>query len=309
MATGFRFRLAPRTSEVQDFTLEWDDPAIVRRMVREWRTHFPGDRCEELTSFCRVSVTGDEGGDPPVLIGGAFVGDPDALCDTLKRMLPNTFEEAKTDVCAPQEARPRRAAAASFTHPGYQPGPPVAALRRLESLAGVSDSDLSQTCAGIPYPHKVSSCFPRPGFGDDGDRAITEFVSASAHLPEARLYLSLHCMGGAVGRGGERSSFAYRDRPFMLQYQAWWAHPGDHEVGERCLRWVRDFRKAMRGHTEGAFINFPDVDLVPDPETPAGRLKLLRFYYGGNLDALIGIKSEWDPDNVLDFEMGIPTSG
>lgn len=62
----------------------------------------------------------------------------------------------------------------------------------------------------------------------------------------------------------------------------------------------------MDPHTEGAFINFPDRSLVPHPETREGRLKLLRFYYAQNLERLRAIKERYDPENRLDFEMGIP---
>ena len=63
----------------------------------------------------------------------------------------------------------------------------------------------------------------------------------------------------------------------------------------------------MKGYTEGSFINFPDKDLVPNPDTPDGREKLLAYYYAGNLAQLVGVKQQYDPLNAFDFEMGIPT--
>lgn len=45
---------------------------------------------------------------------------------------------------------------------------------------------------------------------------------------------------------------------------------------------------------------------APHPETPEGRLKLLRFYYAQNLERLRAVKERYDPENRLDFEMGIP---
>jgi hypothetical protein len=92
----------------------------------------------------------------------------------------------------------------------------------------------------------------------------------------------------------------------MLQYQAWWA-VNDYRIQIESMEWLSRFRDGMQPWTEGGFINFPDRDLVQftndDP-----RKELLRFYYAGNLDTLIGIKAQYDPGNFFDFEMGIPTS-
>jgi hypothetical protein len=117
-------------------------------------------------------------------------------------------------------------------------------------------------------------------------------------------------MGGTIKGDpvwNEQSCFAFRDKPFILQYQAWWANRDDRALGQRCLAWVRDFREKMKPYTEGAFINFPDKDLVPNSETPEGRNALLRYYYAGNLELVIAIKRKYDPENFFNFQMGIPT--
>ena len=66
-------------------------------------------------------------------------------------------------------------------------------------------------------------------------------------------------------------------------------------------------RESSSPEIEGAFINFPDKDLVPNPETAEGRKALLRYYYAGNLERLIAIKRKYDPENFFTFQMGIPT--
>ncbi len=50
----------------------------------------------------------------------------------------------------------------------------------------------------------------------------------------------------------------------------------------------------MKPFTEGSFINFPDRDLVPNPETPerTQSASWLRYYYAGNLDLLIEKEGE-----------------
>jgi FAD/FMN-containing dehydrogenase len=293
--TGFRFALAPRPEHVLSFSLTWSDAGLVAPVLDEWRRAFPHDRVDGLTTFCRVTVVDRhaDGGDPPVVIGGGFLGDEDELRGHLRRLLPTTFDSAELEVMDDM----RRLTAM------YQPGPPVAALRKLHPSMPMED--LKDTCAGLPHRHKVSSSFPNGAFldGDEAVQRIVKFVAASEHEADARLYLSLHCMGGAIAAQDPASSaFAFRRKPFLLQYQAWWATTGDPHLGDRCIRWVRDFRREMEGFTEFAFINFPDRDLASD------RKELLRYYYAQNLDRLIGIKGRVDPEDVFRFGMSIPTA-
>ncbi len=91
----------------------------------------------------------------------------------------------------------------------------------------------------------------------------------------------------------------------MLQFQAWWSNPSDPNTGE-YIDWIENFRKALNLHVEGAFINFPDKDLVPKPDTPDGGIKLLEYYYGKNLDRLREIKVKYDLKNLFSFGMSIP---
>lgn len=123
---------------------------------------------------------------------------------------------------------------------------------------------------------------------------IVDYLNGSKKQPAARRYLSLHSFGGAVApntTNEDRSCFAFRKKPFMLQYQAWW---GNKEDEDRCLDWVSGFRKDMQGYTEGSFINFPDVDIpVAD-------------YYGHNFRDLVQVRSQYDPNAVFQFPMSIP---
>lgn len=291
--TGFRFRLAPLPDDIVSFSMTWADPGCVEQVAEEWRQAFPHDENDRLTTFCRLTVVDRDAGtgDNPALIGGKFLGDCDELRGLLRQLLPTTFEAGKLECTEDRRL---------FT-PLYQPGPPVAALRQLHP--DVPMEDLQDTCAGVPHRHKVSSSFPNQAFLEDGEAVgrIARFLAGSPVEAEARLYLSLHCMGGAIARQDPASSaFAFRRKPFLLQYQAWWATTGDPHLDERCIRWVRDFRQEMEGFTEGAFINFPDRDLASERE------ELLRYYYAQNLDRLIEIKGEVDPKNVFRFGMSIP---
>jgi len=67
--------------------------------------------------------------------------------------------------------------------------------------------------------------------------------------------VSLHSLGGEIRKEREPSSFVFRDRGVLLQYQAWW-QPDAPELDDRCIAWVENVRDTMKPRTDGAFINF-----------------------------------------------------
>jgi hypothetical protein len=307
--THFNFRLASISAPVWQFTLSWGHPNMIEPVVEEWRQNFPNDGDLRLTSFCRLSSpagTNPPFVDPPVIVAGFFLDDQVPLKALLERLLPTTYSKAKASF-SPVNSPGVEERAMVLQHAEYQPGPPRPASN---ALLGAGIDPPSETCDGGWYPHKVSSCFPRSGFSREAIDTIVKYLVSSSPEPEARRYLSLHGMGGAINNDPARSQescFAFREKPFMLQYQAWWADRENQPLGQRCLAWVRDFRERMKPHTEGSFINFPDKDLVPNPGTPEGRKALLRYYYAGNLEGLIEKKCKYDQGEFFNFEMGIPT--
>ncbi|GAB5526459.1 MAG: hypothetical protein Roseis2KO_43310 [Roseivirga sp.] len=169
------------------------------------------------------------------------------------------------------------------------------------------------TC-DMPHPHKVTSLYPKDGI--DHRKLANQIYAQLAEPPflaDVNRYMVWHCLGGAM-RNPEfenASSFAFRNKPYMLQLQSWWNHAGqlrnDKSRDKDYTRWINDFRKELQGHemTEGAFINFVDKDIVEDISTPEGRLELLKHYYGQNLNKLREIKTKVDPYNAFDFAMGV----
>lgn len=289
VVTEYRIRTAVVESPLSTFTVSWDDPRHRRAVIEEWRRNFPGDHDTRLTSFCRVTTVDPNDVDPPVLIGGNCLAGADAVVRTLERLLPNTIATASTISVSPVH----KLRATGFTHPEYQPGPPPAALK---AVAGAGTPNLADTCAGNPFPHKVSSCFPSGTFDSGAVEKIVSYIETSTAESMARRYLSLHSMGGAI-RNEVANSFAWRDKPFMLQYQAWWLPDrNDPGLGDRCMEWLTTFRDQMRGarYTEGSFINFPDRDIP------------IEDYYGHKFATLKQYKDLFDIDGVFDFEMGIP---
>lgn len=168
------------------------------------------------------------------------------------------------------------------------------------------------TC-DAPHPHKVTSGFPKANI-DHYKLAekIHEYLANTCYRADINKYMSFHCMGGAVYDHPEQRAFPWSDKPYMLQVQAWWNLSGNAGIDRQRRNeyddWVINFRKYIEADIEGAFINFVDKDLVANPQTPQGRLPLLRHYYGENLPKLMAIKTKYDAHNFFEFGMSIPST-
>jgi hypothetical protein len=304
IVTNFLFRLEQLDGWLTTFEVHWTKPQMLA-VCTKWMQEFSGLN-PNLTTFCRLTVVDQETSDTPaVLVAGQFYG---AIAD---------LQEILKPLCAVAEPCFSKYEAIDYTDP-----PSVAATNAGGGRAATPQTDAylalgalmqpgppnapSQTC-DMPHPHKISSTFPQSHDHRQLARTLVDFIQSSTASPTVNLYLSLHGMGGAIRKVSARgSAFPYRDKDFMLQFQAWWTDPRDPRSGEN-LRWIESFRRRMIPFTEGSFINFPDKFLVQDSDRQ--RLELLEFYYGLNLPDLRKIKAKYDPENRFDFGMGIPPNG
>jgi hypothetical protein len=89
----------------------------------------------------------------------------------------------------------------------------------------------------------------------------------------------------------------------LLQFQAWWSDPADDST-DQYINWIWDVRTtlASQGLADGGFFNFQDASIAPE----ADRNALMEYYYGINLDKLIDVKIQYDPNNVFQSGMSIP---
>jgi hypothetical protein len=226
IVTEFVFQPGTLESPIWSFTAKWTKQSLVRPVIDEWRANFPRDADHRLTSFARLSAQQGDSPDPPAIVAGFFVGDQAAVEGLPAKLLPKTYHAASSITFDQVDKAAESGHPHAFQHPEYQPGP----------------GDLSSTCAGIPYPHKISSCFPRAGFGSDAVNTIIETLQNSAGSSNVRRYLSLHSLGGAMGRMNNRSCFPYRAKPFMLQYQAWWGE-NNYGIQAESIEWLTRFRR------------------------------------------------------------------
>ena len=336
VVTDFFYELDPWPDGLErpsNFTIQWNRRSLIAEVMAEWATNFPVSTDNRLTSLLQITLVEkeldapEESDDVPLLLEGTYIGTAEQTEAALAELLPTTFDK---------RYRPKTASGAgSIVHTGFrhsharrQYGPP---RREVVRMAGQLDrnglatapADVQSTCAGNPYPHKVSGFMPKTNIekSQSGsgrpvhtpDPALIETVHGIFNEPAApaskvRCYLSLHSLGGEVFTNEtyrRRSAFPYRDKPFILQPEAWWADPDDTAATREGLDFIARLRERLAPYSEGGFINFPDRDLTgPDQRD---RDALLRPYYGEeNLEKLKQIKSRMDPNNLFDFPMGIP---
>jgi len=109
--------------------------------------------------------------------------------------------------------------------------------------------------------------------------------------------LLLDSYGGKINRvPAGATAFAHRRMLFSFQYGAYWSGSG----GPSALRWIKQFRQAMRPYVSGsAYVNYIDPD-IPDWS---------RAYYGANYRRLQAVKKRHDPRNVFRFRQSIRLPG
>ncbi len=176
----------------------------------------------------------------------------------------------------------------------------------VDSRLHASPARPTDTCLTGPLPHKVSSAFVKNGREVQAAEACFDFLLRNNRpFANASTYISFHSFGGAIAdKAPSETAFPYRDRMLLLQFQAWWSDPADFST-DQYINWIWDARTnlAAQGLTDGGFFNFQDASITPE----ADRHGLMRYYYAGNVDTLIYVKNQYDPDNVFQSRMNIPT--
>lgn len=342
VVTKFKFQLHKLAPKMTSFALLWEAPVDAKQIVKLWANlHVDPYKLDtNLSTFCSMGVA-KPGGNELIKghvsavhsrMGGTFFGSKDDLIALLKKHFGGLIPEESGFVELNEKEYDKgkktlleshyesdsshtwhQARVADFINPtgavGYHPGTSSCPDRNYRVLADAPTS----TC-DKPHPHKVTSSFPKAHNEKEHDALVDEiynYLAGTCYYSDVNRYMSFHCLGGAVTENTGGRIFPYHNKPYLLQIQCWWNDAGNAFTNEArnkvYVKWVEDFRKHILPVTEGSFINFVDRYLVEDPETPKGRLALLEIYYGKeNLHILRGIKREYDPHNMFDFEMSIP---
>lgn len=179
-----------------------------------------------------------------------------------------------------------------------------------------------------PAPHKITSRLVNPitetdDSWNDASRAALICSLQSNKIPAkfdgemrhgVHTYITLGAISGnfyenySQPKGTIGSSFPYKKRPFIIQYQTWWNQflDGDdktivsdkervkemlinRQYTNRALDWMEDSRDYVIPHTSGAFISFKDASIPTST------------YFSTSYDDLIEVKVDCSYDPQLLF--------
>ncbi|WP_298421041.1 FAD-dependent oxidoreductase [uncultured Kordia sp.] len=340
----FRFKLVSILPVITNFTIRWEKPDEIKGVITKWaELHAKENGIDEaLSATCTMLIAKSENEKKHEVHGrmaGKFYGSEKKLRGLLetyfKGFIPTDdkairftqIPEDYADTTARKNAtfsvkKQTKASTATLSYATSQrllidfinPTGSIqfsnneqGTCKKLD-LTVLPDKGPSSTC-DRPHPHKVSSSFPKDNVNHrELAEAIYTYLDKSCYHADVNMYMSFHCMGGAVTRS-TGNSFGYSQKPYMLQIQAWWDDVSNAFTNEGrntvYLKWVKDFRESIAIHTEGSFINFVDKTLVPDIEKDENRLKLLKIYYNDKLKDLRTTKKKYDPEQLFHFEMSI----
>ncbi len=156
----------------------------------------------------------------------------------------------------------------------------------IESVARIA-----ATQPDTPEPFKSVGPFVNELLPDEGIAIIRRFIDEP---PTSSVSVFFHGLGGAVARvPSEATAYFYRQALSNMSFFATWNTPDGAAPG---IRWVEEFRRAMRPFTQGVYVNTPDLSIKNWPKA----------YYGGNFDRLTQVKAKYDPKNVFNYPQSIP---
>jgi len=300
--TRYLFKLENLGPEYQTVQVTWPNKHTLD-IAKAWANELPMFP-KEFTTACRLTVVeakgevkGEVKGEARILITGLFCGTKKDLLAILAPIF--AVHRPKKEDLTITRWYPKTDKSGSLTDAIFEVG------AALQPLTIQQDDKAPTTTCEKPHPHKVSSAYPKEKNHDKLLEYLVGYINKSSFNEKVSKYVTLHGLGGAIVEN-EDTSFAYRDKAFILQFQAWWRDTNDIEQ-DSYLEWIRDIRPALGNEVEGAFINFPDKNINrPYVDNYYHKIDLLSHYYGKNLIQLMAIKSKYDPLNIFNFEMSIP---
>jgi hypothetical protein len=109
---------------------------------------------------------------------------------------------------------------------------------------------------------------------------------------------AMFALGGAIsGIPKEKTAYVHRDSQFLLAIDSSWSSSDSESTGQANIDWVEGFADGIRAYTtEYAYQNFIDRTQADSAHA----------YYGDNLDRLVRIKRDRDPDDFFQFAQSVP---
>ncbi|WP_414944650.1 FAD-binding oxidoreductase [Amycolatopsis sp. cmx-11-32] len=171
-----------------------------------------------------------------------------------------------------------------------------------------------QSTAGSAGRWKGKSAYLRRTFTEQQiDTAYRKLSTADPAIGPAMLWLGAY--GGAVNAvDPAATALPQRDSIFKAIYSVTLPEPSSSAGDATNLDWLRGFYREMYADTggvpvpgevnDGAYINYPDVDLA-DPEHNTSGVPWYTLYYKENYPRLRRVKSTWDPGNVFRHPLSV----
>jgi FAD/FMN-containing dehydrogenase len=126
------------------------------------------------------------------------------------------------------------------------------------------------------------------------DEAIDAHLEHGPRVPTVNSAVHIYPINGAAQRfGPDDAAFGHREASFAPVIAGMWPDPADNEAN---TAWVKDYYAATAPHSEeGGYVNFAAAD---DQDR-------VRANYGSNYERLVGVKRQYDPDNLFRHNQNI----
>lgn len=155
------------------------------------------------------------------------------------------------------------------------------------------------------HPFKTSGAFVYQPLPAAGLTIIQQAVTSPPSGVSCDIWMQ--SFGGAMARvAPTATAFYHRQAQCILEFGGTWFDPANTAAGQAAAQWTSSLRTALQPYTNGAYVNFVDLDLG---RRSTGNFTYLNMYYGNNTAELRTMKTAWDPHNVFQFEQSIPPLG
>jgi FAD/FMN-containing dehydrogenase len=158
---------------------------------------------------------------------------------------------------------------------------------------------------------KIKAAYARRSFDDRQIGTLyTRLTSTDYDNPAG--VVALIAYGGKVNAvPADRTAVAQRDSILKIVYVTTWEDPAEDPVH---VRWIRELYRDVYadsggvpvpgGAADGAYVNYPDVDLA-DREWNTSGVAWSELYYKSAYPRLQAVKARWDPRNVFRHALSV----
>ncbi|MGX4653941.1 FAD-binding oxidoreductase [Micromonospora sp. SCSIO 07396] len=167
------------------------------------------------------------------------------------------------------------------------------------------------TATDVSTRFKAKSAYLRRGFTEPQIAAFHRHLTrGDYHHPVSLVMITSY--GGALNSvAPDATAVAQRDSVIKLHYVSFWT---EEDQDAANISWIREFYRDVyadtggvpvpNGVTDGAFINYADVD-VADPAWNNSGVSWARLYYKDNYPRLQAVKARFDPRDVFRHALSV----